>query len=153
MILTHRVTQSSIFSFFCLFLFLTLEWSEKRAYSQGFCEGKGWCAHLEAWVYACVYVNTVLCVYLWCLVYSAQPPMSSIWCQPKRRAAITNEDRWQGAEATSCEHCNAYVRACLYAVRKYTQHGAIHVLGWAPSSSNMHKYHSLCLFVVIWVWK
>lgn len=36
--------------------------------------------------------------------------MSSIWCQPKRRAAITNEDRWQGSEATSFEHCNAYVR-------------------------------------------
>lgn len=140
MILTHRVTRSSIFSFFCLFLCLTLERSETGLFTAFL-----W-RQMLIWTHAgssvcmrlCEYSFT--CVYLWRLVYRAQSPMSSIWRQPKRRAAITNEDRWQGAGATSCEHCNAYVRACLYAVWKYTRRSTVHALGWAPSSPDVPKH-------------
>lgn len=112
MILMHCVFQSSIFSFSCLFSCRTLERSETHAKVRLF---TGYVRRQRLLTSSRVSVHIVLCVYSWRLVYSAQSLLSSIWCQPKRRAAITNEDRWEGAGASSCEHCNAYVRLCLHA--------------------------------------
>lgn len=124
------------------------------AYSQGFCECKGWCAHLQPRM--CVYVHSAL--YSWCLVYIAQSPISSIWCQPKRRAAITNEDRWQGTEATSCEQC-IWEYVCMLCVSTYNTVpymclDELHpIITCAKSKKKkLSSCYFLCLFVVIWGW-
>lgn len=106
---SHASCHPVIHFLILLFVFVPHTWMVRETgYSQSFCIVKGWCALLQA--YVCVCVHSGLCVYLWCLVYSAQSPISSIWCQPKRRVAITNEDRWQGMKPLPVS--NAY--ACMF---------------------------------------
>lgn len=126
---------------------------QKQAYSQALCERKGWCAHLETRPCSCVCVKTVPCVCVWCLVYSAESAMSSIWCQPKRRAAITNEDRWQGSEATSCEHCKAYVCVFVSCVKVHTACMCLAELHPIPTFGNLLKTLYISNFVFLSWWR
>lgn len=147
----HRVTQSSIFLFVCLFSCLTLEWSQKQAW---FCLftwfpwGKGWYAHLKASIYicACVHVSAYSCVCVcvcicnvWIIVHSLLWVAYGVNLRGEQPSLMKTDDRELKPLPVSTALHTCLCVYFLYCVTARTVQHHIHVLGYAPSNPNMSK--------------